>query len=100
MFDAPNTIYALTIDEYGIFEEHRTFKVFTDSQRPSDGNQYFEMSKGDGIHAKLSFSWKKGFDSGIALPKFRHSLRHDNVYNVITLRMILFLKECIGSLIA
>ena len=50
-------------------EEDKTFKGFTDSQRHLDRNQFFQMLKGDRIHAALTLSWKKSLDSGIVIPK-------------------------------
>ena len=69
LFLAPKIKYCLTIDEYGIIEEHKTFKGFTESQRLLDRNQYSEMLKGNKMHAKLPISWKKGCASGIVIPK-------------------------------
>ena len=34
--------YCLTIDEYGIIQEHKTFKGFTDSKRLLDRSQYLK----------------------------------------------------------
>ena len=36
LFLAPKIKYCLTIDEYGIISEHKTFKGFTDSKRLLD----------------------------------------------------------------
>ena len=69
LFLAPKIKYCLTIDEYGIISEHKTFKGFTDSKRLLDRLQYFEMLKGNTIQAKLPLSWKKSFESGIIIPK-------------------------------
>ena len=33
LFLAPKTKYCLTINDYGIIQEHKTFKGFTDSKR-------------------------------------------------------------------
>ena len=69
MFLAAQTKYCLTIDENGNFDEHKTFKGLTDSQRQLDRNQYFERLNGEKIHAKLPLIWKQSFDSGIVKPK-------------------------------
>ena len=69
LFLAPKIKYCLTIDEYGIISEYKTFKGFTDSKRLFDRSQYFEMLKGNTVHAKLLLSWKRSFESGIIIPK-------------------------------
>ena len=38
--------YCLTIDDYGIIKEHKTFKGFNDSKRLLDRSRYFEMKEG------------------------------------------------------
>ena len=60
--------YCLTIDEFGIIKEHKTFKGFNDSKRLLDRSQYFKMKEGEKISATLPRSWKKSFDSGIIIP--------------------------------
>ena len=61
--------YCLTIDEYGIIKEHKTFKGFNDSKRLLDRSQYFKMKEGKKISAMLPRSWKKSFDNGVIIPK-------------------------------
>ena len=68
LFLAPKINYCLTIDGYGIIQEHKTFKGFNDSKRLLDRSQYFKMIEGETISAMLSRSWKKSFDSGIIIP--------------------------------
>ena len=68
LFLAPKIKYCLTIDEYGITKEHKTFKGFNDSKRLLDRSQYFKMIEGKKISAMLPRSWKKFFDSGIIIP--------------------------------
>ena len=60
--------YCLTIDDYGIIQEHKTLKRFNDSKRLLDRSQYFKMIEGEKISALLPKSWKKSFDSGIIIP--------------------------------
>ena len=38
--------YCLTIDDYGIIKEHKTFKEFNDSKRLLDRSHYFKMIEG------------------------------------------------------
>ena len=68
LFLAPKIIYCLTIDDYGIIQEHKTFKGFNDSKRLLDRSQNFKMIEGKKLSAMLPKSWKKSFDSGIFIP--------------------------------
>ena len=68
LFLAPKIKYCLTIDDYGIKKEHKTFKVFNGSKRYLYRSQYFNMTKGEKISAMLPRSWKKSFDNGIIIP--------------------------------
>ena len=65
---APKIKYCLTIDDYGIIQEHKTFKGFNESKRLLDRSQYFKMIEGEKISALLPKSWKKSFDSGLIIP--------------------------------
>ena len=68
LYLAPKIKYCLTIDDYGVIKEHKTFKGFNDSKRLLDRSQYFKMIEGEKISAVLPRSWKKSFDSGIIGP--------------------------------
>ena len=68
LYLAPKIKYVLTIDEYGIIKEHKTFKGFNDSKRILDRSQYFKMIEWEKISAMLPRSWKKSFDNGIIIP--------------------------------
>ena len=50
--------YCLTIDGYGILQEHNTFKGFNDCGRLLDRFQYFKMIGGKKVSAVLPKSWK------------------------------------------
>ena len=52
LFLAPKIKYCLTIDEYGIIQEHKIFKGFNDSKRLLDRSQYFKM-----IESKKNYSY-------------------------------------------
>ena len=69
LYLAPKIKYCLTIDEYGIIKEHKTFKGFNDSKRLLDRSQYLKMKEGEKISAMLPRSWKKSFDNGVIIPK-------------------------------
>ena len=69
LFLAPKIKYVLTIDDYGIIQQHMTFKAFIDSKRLLDRSQYFDMLKGKKVTAMLPRSWKKSFNNGVVIPK-------------------------------
>ena len=58
LFLAPKIKYCLTIDDYGIIQEHKTFKGFNDSKRLLDRSYYFKMIEGKKVSALLPKSWK------------------------------------------
>ena len=68
LFLAPKIKHCLTIDDYGIIQEHKTFEGFNDTKRLLDRSQYFDMIEGKQISAMLPRSWKNSFDSGIIIP--------------------------------
>ena len=68
LFLAPKMKYVFTIDDYGIIQQHMTFKGFNDSKRLLDRSQYFDMLDGKKITAMLPRSWKKSFDNGVIIP--------------------------------
>ena len=68
LFLAPKIKYVLTIDDYGIIQQHMIFKGFNDSKRLLDRSQYFDMLDGKKITAVLPRSWKKSFDNGVIIP--------------------------------
>ena len=53
LYLAPKIKYCLSIDEYGIIKEHKTFEGFNDSKRLLDRSQYFKMKQGEKISAML-----------------------------------------------
>ena len=59
LYLAPKLKYCLTIDNFGIIQEHKTFKGFIDSNRLLDRCQYFKMIEGKKASALLPKSWKK-----------------------------------------
>ena len=68
LFLAPKIKYVLTIDDFGIIQQHMTFKGFNDSKRLLDRSQYFDMLDGKKLTAMLPRSWKKSFDNGVIIP--------------------------------
>ena len=69
LFLAPKIKDVLTINEFGILQEHKTFKGFNDSKRLLDRSQYFKMIEGEKISTMLPRSWKTSFNSGVIIPK-------------------------------
>ena len=61
LFLAPKVKYCLTINEYGLVEEHKTFKGFGDVNRLLDSKKYFDMQQGKNIVGTFPLSWKKSF---------------------------------------
>ena len=60
--------HVLIINEFGIVQQHMTFKVFNDSKRLLDPSQYFNLLEGKNISAMLPRSWRKSFDNGMKIP--------------------------------
>ena len=65
LFLAPKIKYCLLLDEYGIFQEHETFKRFNNSERLSKRNQFFKMINGNKLSSVFPLSWGKIFSKGI-----------------------------------
>ena len=60
--------HILTIDGYGIIQQHLTFKGFNDSKRLWDRSQFFKMLNCEKATVMLPKSWKKSFNNGIIIP--------------------------------
>ena len=59
LFLAPKTKHCLTINKYGVIDEHKTFKGLTNVSGILDRKEYFKMADGDILVAKVPLSWKK-----------------------------------------
>ena len=59
--------YVSTINEFGLFQQHMTFKRFNDSKQLLDRPQYFNMLEGKKQSTMLRGSWKKSFNNGIVI---------------------------------
>ena len=68
LFLAPKIIYCLTISKYGVIDEHKTFKGFTNVSENLDRKEFLKMFDGDKLKAKVSLSWKNGFSYGVITP--------------------------------
>ena len=61
LFLAPKTKNCLTVIKYGVIDEHKTFKGFTNVSDNLDRKEIFKMAGGDNSTAKVPLSWKKSF---------------------------------------
>ena len=59
LFLAPKIKYCVFINKYGIFDEQRTFKGFTNLSDNLDRKEIFKMFNGDILIAKVPLGWKK-----------------------------------------
>ena len=73
LFLAPKIKYCLTINKYGVIDEHKTFKGFKDVKDILDRKEYFNMASGDKLIAKIPISWKKSFSQGVVIPHKRRN---------------------------
>ena len=72
---APKTKYCLTFNEYGVINEHKCFKGFTNVSDNLNRKEYFKMASGDNLVAKVPLSWKKSFSQRVVIP---HKMRNCN----------------------
>ena len=63
-----NKKYCLTINKFGILDEHKTFKGFTNVSDNLDRKEYFNRADGDKLVAKVPLIWKKLFIQGVVIP--------------------------------
>ena len=75
LFLAPKVKYCLTINKYGVIDEHKTFKGFTNVSDNLNRKEYFKMCEGDKLIAKVPLSWKKSFSQKVVIP---HTMRNCN----------------------
>ena len=68
LFLAPKTNNCLTINDFGVIQQHMTFKVFNDSKRLLDRSKNFDILEGKKISAMLPRSWKKSFNKFVIVP--------------------------------
>ena len=73
LFLAPKTKHCLIIKKYGIMDEKKCFKGFTNVSDNLNRKEYFKMYNGDKLQAKVRLSWKKSFSQGVTIP---HKMRN------------------------
>ena len=67
LFLAPKIKYCLTINKYGVIDEYKTFKCFTNVSDNLDRKEHFKMLKDDKVIAKVPLCWKKSFSMGAVI---------------------------------
>ena len=87
MFLAPTIKYPLTINKYGVIDEHKTFKGFTNVSNNLDGKDYFNVADGGKLIAKVHLSRKKSFSQGVILPHIKRNcvIVKKNFYVIIVM---------------
>ena len=65
LFLAPKIKFCLTIKKYGVIDEHKTFKGFTNKSDNLDRKEFFKMFNGDNLIVKVPLSWKKSFSQAL-----------------------------------
>ena len=68
LFLAPKIKHCLIVNKYGLIDEHKTFKGFTNVSDNLDRKEYLKMFNGDKFTAKVPLSWKKSFSMGMVFP--------------------------------
>ena len=73
LFLAPKIKNCFTINKYGVIDEHKTFKGFTNVGDNLERKDHFKMFEGDKLIAKVPLSWKKSFSQGVVI---HHKMRN------------------------
>ena len=73
LFLAPKIKYCLIISNYGLIDEKKCFKGFTNVSDNLNRKEYSKMADGDNLIAKVPLSWKKSFSQGVVIP---HKMRN------------------------
>ena len=75
VFLAPKIKHCLIINKYGIINEKKCFKGFTNFSENLNRKEFFNMADGVNLVAKVPLSWKKSFSMGVVIP---HKMRNCN----------------------
>ena len=65
----------MIINKFGNIDEKKCFKGFTNVADNLNRKEYFKLSNGDNLVAKVPLSWKKSFSQGVIIP---HKMRNCN----------------------
>ena len=60
--------YCLSVYEYDVISERKTFKNYSDVNKNLDRKESSEMFDGEKLVTKQALSWKKQFDIGVIIP--------------------------------
>ena len=82
LFLATKIKYCSTINKYGVFDKHKTFKRFTNVSDSLDRKECFKIYGGDKFIVKIPLSWEKSFSMGVVIP---HKMKKGNKYTKYTL---------------
>ena len=66
-FLATKIKYCVTVDKFGIIQQHKTFRGFNDSIRLTGSSQYYETIEVEKKSAMSPKSYKKLFNSGVII---------------------------------
>ena len=73
MFLGPKIKYCLTLNKFGVIDEHKTFEGFTSASEKLDRKENFNMADGGKLIAIVPLSGKKSFSQGVVNP---HKMRN------------------------
>ena len=68
LFLAPKMKYLLTVNKYGVIQEHKFFKGFSNVSDNLDRREHSNMANGKKFIAKVTLSCKKSFSQGVVNP--------------------------------
>ena len=68
LFLSPKLKYCLTIKKHVVFDEHKTFRGFTNVCDNLDRKEFIKVANGGKLTAKVPFSWKKSNSQGVVIP--------------------------------
>ena len=70
---APKIKYCLTINKYGVIDEHKTFEGFTNVSDNLDRKEHFKLFESDKLIAKVPLNWKQSISQGVVIS---HKMRN------------------------
>ena len=60
--------FCLTIIKFGVLDDYKTFKCFTNLIDNLGRKEYFKMADGGNLIAKVPLSWNKSFSQCVVFP--------------------------------
>ena len=86
LFLAPEMKYCSTINKFGVIDEHKTFKGFTNVSDNLDRKEYFNMADGGKLIAIVPWSWKKSFSQEVVIP---HKMKNCVVKKIFSVKIVI-----------